>query len=209
MDIKVKSILIISIIGLIILIKVFNYSGEVEYIKSDIDDEVYLVRELDDAKIASDTLARLRKDMIDFIHYLKNVVYMNTNDKMKVKIDRLYEIVLPNMSPNNISESTPSEKYTSYTVSKTKLYFCLRQKDNDQFVDYNTIMFVALHELTHMMNEEYDPNHENGFWDDMNFILRKAIDNGIYVYQPYDKIPQKYCGIVIDDTPLKQSVGSA
>jgi hypothetical protein len=203
MNTQVKLILLTSIIVLLITIKLINHSQEVEYITSDVDDETYLVREMPDSESASDMLAHLRKDLIDFIVYLKKRVYMKTTNKMKVKIDRLYDVVLPNMKSFNFSESTPSTKYTSYTVNKTKLYFCLRQTGSEQFVNYNTVMFVALHELTHMMNEVYDPDHEHGFWDDMEFILKKAIDNGIYVYQPYNKIPQKYCGIVIDDTPLK------
>jgi len=203
MNNRVKLILLISIIAFVVIIKLIGQLlPDVEYITSDIDDETYLVRELDDAEYASNILAHLRKDLIDFISYLKNNTYMSATDEMKVKIDRLYDIVLPNLSSNNFSESTPSTKYTSYTVNKTKLYFCLRQTGTDQFVDYNTVMFVALHELTHMMNEEYDPNHENGFWDDMKYIVKKAIENGIYVYQPYDKMPEDYCGIVIDDTPL-------
>lgn len=198
-----KIAIVLSLIVILIVIKVSTYAYEIEYVRSNVDDNTYLVRNLNDANIASDTLARLRKDLIEFITYLHNNESSNTSDKMKQKIDKLYYEVLPILQPENISESTPTEKYTSYTINKTKLYFCLRQKDGtDKFVDYNIVMFVALHELTHMMNDEYDPDHENGFWEDMSYLLQKAIDNGIYVYQPYDKLPVKYCGIVIDNTPL-------
>jgi hypothetical protein len=198
-----KVIIVISLASILIIIKIYSYSIEVEYIKSDVDENTYLVRNLPNAEHASDILAKLRKDIIDFIQYLHDEKYNSANDDIKPKIKRLYEIILPNMQSNNFSESTPSEKYTSYTVNKTKLYFCLRQKDDNRLINYNIIMFVALHELTHMMNEEYDPHHENGFWEDMTYLLENAIEYGIYVYQPYNKLPVEYCGIVIDNTPLQ------
>jgi len=52
------------------------------------------------------------------------------------------------------TENLPSSDYTSYTQNKgEKVSFCMRQKDgSDELVDINTLMFVALHEMGHIMS---------------------------------------------------------
>ena len=49
-----------------------------------------------------------------------------------------------NFNPNNISESTKDNKYTSYSVNKgEKIVFCLRSRDEkNKLVDINIMMFV-------------------------------------------------------------------
>jgi hypothetical protein len=63
--------------------------------------------------------------------------------------DKIYEI-----SPLN------KEGNTSYTEDKARLVLCLREKEKNMdgehdLHDINTIMFVVLHELSHMMNREW------------------------------------------------------
>jgi predicted metal-dependent hydrolase len=106
---------------------------------------------------------------------------------------------------DNISESSPNSTYTSYSVNKgEKIVFCLRQHDpQEQLIDLNTMTFVAIHELAHIMT--LSVGHTDEFWNNMKFLLGLSIskDVGIYQYQDYQRSPKSYCGITISDTPLK------
>ena len=78
----------------------------------------------------------------------------------------------------------------------------LRQKDDKQELhDINTIMFVAIHELAHLMTKEI--GHTPRFWDNMKYLLEKASSVGIYTPVDYGKNPQVYCGMEINSTPMK------
>ena len=45
------------------------------------------------------------------------------------------------------------ESDSSYTEDKSVIYLCLRD-DNGQVYPTNTIMYVALHEISHMLNKK-------------------------------------------------------
>jgi hypothetical protein len=111
--------------------------------------------------------------------------------------DRIYEI-----SPRNSSNST------SYTENKRTLILCLRRKTpnaagENELHDVNTIMFVMLHELSHMMNNTWD--HGEDFWILFKFILLNAVEAGIYQSVNYKKYPINYCGLVLEYNPLNDS----
>ena len=61
-------------------------------------------------------------------------------------------------------------------------------------------MFVALHELSHIMTKSI--GHTKEFWDNFKFLLQQAINTKVYKYQDFRKKPVKYCGTEITDTPL-------
>jgi predicted metal-dependent hydrolase len=107
-----------------------------------------------------------------------------------------------NYRPDNITESSPGNKYTSYSINKgDKIVFCLRAKDgSDKLVGLNTMMFVAIHELAHLMTKSI--GHTTEFWDNMRFLLKKGIKIGVYEKQDFNSIPVEYCGTKITDTPL-------
>ncbi len=70
-------------------------------------------------------------------------------------------------------------------------------------MDLNTMTFVALHELSHLMTRTI--GHDQEFWDNFRVILRIAIRNGIYQCVDYNMNMTVYCGQPINDTPLKCS----
>lgn len=80
---------------------------------------------------------------------------------------------------------------TSYIINKTKIVLCIRDKDGI-FHDMNTIMMVALHEVAHMLCEEY--GHNNEFLKINDFLCDEAINLGIYKKVDYKKKPVLYCG---------------
>ena len=72
-----------------------------------------------------------------------------------------------------VSESSPGNAYTSYSINKgEKIVFCLRQKsgpNKDELVDLNTMMFVAIHEMGHLMSESV--GHTQEFWKNMKYLI--------------------------------------
>lgn len=66
-------------------------------------------------------------------------------------------------------------------------------------IDLNTLTFVALHELAHIMTKSI--GHKQEFWENFKFLLTNANDAGIYNPQDYKSNPTEYCGEEINDNP--------
>ena len=183
-------------ISFVIVVMLFfylkNHYAEVTYVKSKIDGENYLVRRLPDKEKAADTLAQLALDIEKLI---KHLLAKYPEDK---DIRRLYK----NFNKKNMSESSPDSGYTSYSVDKgRRLVLCLRQKDAmNTFVDYNTLMYVALHEAAHCMVT--DVGHTPYYWDRFRFILKEAVEIGMYTKEDYAKSPKDFCGIKITSSVI-------
>ena len=185
------SFFICIILITIIYIHLENKFSDVEYIKSNVDGKKYLVRNLKDKQEAADLLAKIRENLVKISQELKK------KNQDNVDIDRM----INNFNPDNLSESTLENKYTSYSVNKgEKIVFCLRSKDEKQkLVDLNIMMFVALHELAHTMTKSV--GHTPEFWNNFRILLRNARKLGIYKRVNYNEKPVEYCGTKITDDP--------
>ena len=103
--------------------------------------------------------------------------------------------------PDHITENIPGSMYVAYSVNKgEELSICIREKDTEKFLDSNTVLFVAIHELAHIMSES--TGHTEEFWDNMKYLLEEASKQGIYNPVDYSKNPTDYCGTEINSTPL-------
>lgn len=179
-------VFIIFVMATILVLYVKRYYGEVEYTESKVDGRKYLVRKLPDRQTAADTLARINKRLQRLVNHLSET-FGDRNEG----VNRLRA----NYDPEALSEGGTEIGYTSYSVNKgEKIVLCLRQKD-DSMVDLNTLMYVAIHELGHLMTDEI--GHTPKFWDNFRWLLQQAIDIGIYKKINYAKNPQSYCGIEI------------
>ena len=162
----------------------------------------FLVRNEDDKEEAALLLSEITERLTKLVkHTCKKIVEEeNLQDDKKTHNNSLKRLK-KNFRPNNITESSPGNKYTSYSINKgDKIVFCLRSKKNNSLVDINTMMFVAIHELAHLMSKSI--GHTDEFWDNMRFLLKEGIKIGVYVKQDYNTNPKDYCGIKITDTPL-------
>ena len=188
------------LIGMLILVAlcllgythIEHLSSEVMYIKSSIDNNEYLVRNADNKEEAADMLAKLR---IKLEKICEKMVKKYPKDESVIRMNERF-------NPNNISESGKSSQYTSYSVNKgEKIVFCIRQKDENQtLVDENTVTFVAIHELSHIMTKS--TGHTKEFWDNFKRLLKEAIENNLYTKEDYSSNPKEYCGIKVSDSPL-------
>lgn len=185
---QLVDIFIICIITVLLIFFIKNHYGEVEYVKSSIDDRYYLVRKFSDSQEAADYLAIINKKLIKLVRHMM-AKYENSADVLQ-----LYR----NYNPDAISEGSVDSGYTSYSFNKgEKLILCIRQTDR-QFVDKNVVMYVAIHELGHIMTKEI--GHTDDFWKNFKFLLEEAIQLGVYEKVDFSDEPHDYCGIKISNS---------
>jgi hypothetical protein len=142
-------------------------------------------------ELAANLLADATQKMKDIVTYLKE---KQPNDP---RTKRLSE----GFNPKKISETLPTSELTAYSENKgEKLAFCLNTtKEGNKLIDINTLTFVALHELSHIMTESV--GHKQEFWQNFKYLLENAKEAGIYNPVDYKKNPQEYCGMKINDNP--------
>ena len=178
--------LIIIITGLSFM-NYLNKQKNIKYEKSNIDDRKYLVRKLKDSNDAANKLAELNK------HILTIVDHCQTTKKENV------DLLKENYNPDTLSETIPGSKYTSYSVNKgEENAICIRNKDNS-FMNINTILFVTIHELAHVMT--VSTGHTKEFWNNMKYLLEEAEKLNLYKPVNYNKYNESYCGMTINSTP--------
>ena len=195
MDIDINYLIILLTLVAFVLLgysRYEEYTNEVTSVRSTIDNNEYLVRNRDDKVEAANILAQIRKNLEKIIESMKNKY---PNDVSVLRMNK-------NFRPDNLSESGKSNQYTSYSVNKgEKIVFCIRQKDeNETFVDMNTIMFVSIHELAHVMSKSV--GHTEEFWKNFKLLLEESISLGVYKKENYSNNPKAYCGITVTDRPL-------
>ena len=105
-----------------------------------------------------------------------------------------------NQNISNEGENNNKDNTTSYSVNKgEELVLCLRsKKDVNKFHDMNTLMYVILHEISHIACPEY--NHTPLFKKIFAFFTEVAIKLNIYQRVNYSSNPVEYCGIYITDS---------
>jgi hypothetical protein len=185
---KELSILLVCIIIMFMAINHLHKNKEIILQKSSKSDQSYYVRKLPDSQKAADILYELCTKLEALCGSLKS------SDKSACK--RLLE----RFDCKTMSETIPGSQYTSYSVNKgEKLSICIRNKSTNAFLDINTITFVAIHELSHVMSESV--GHTKEFWSNMKFLLEQAEKISIYKPVDYSKHPVKYCGMIINSSP--------
>ena len=188
--------LIKFVIVIILLTTIYLYidtkNSNLIYERAELDGNMYLVRNVDDKAKAANLLAAIRQKLDRVIEYLVKK-YPDEDNVARLKTK---------FRPENIQESESGSKYTSYSVNKgEKIVLCIRSKDKEaRLEDENLLIFVALHELGHIMT--ISTGHTDEFWDNFRFLLKESIKIGIYKRQDFKKNPQKYCGTQITDSPL-------
>ena len=183
-------------IACIIAICVFMYIDtddfQLKCVVSTVDGNKYCVRERSNLKQAADLLAKITEKCKELVKYMAE----KFPDKDSVK--RL----VSGYNPKKIMETLPTSEYTAYSENKgEKLAFCLNKKkgDTNNLIDEHTLMFVAIHELSHVMTKSI--GHKQDFWDNFKFLLENAKEAGIHEPQDYKKKPKEYCSMKISDNP--------
>ena len=190
-----QSILLYVIITFVIIIGLKIYSESDAYnlkcIISDVDGKRYCVRERMTMELAANLLASVTQKLKDL------VIYCAKNFPDNEKVQRMVQ----KFNPTKISETLPTSEYTAYSENKgEKLAFCLnKEKNGSKLIDINTLTFVAIHELAHIMT--LSEGHKQEFWQNFKFLLEQAKASNIYDPVDYKKNPESYCGMDISDNP--------
>lgn len=77
----------------------------------------------------------------------------------------------------------------SYTINKKNVYICLKDKKTDEYYNTNMLVYVTLHELSHVINDTI--GHDESFNKVFNALLKKASEMGIY--NSTAPIDRNYC----------------
>lgn len=192
-----------DILGYVIIILIIFISYKL-YINSDlfqlkcivstIDGDKYCVRERKDLQKASNLLARITEKMKKLVKYLDEKYKNHKKENVKRLINKF--------NPKKIVETLPTSEYTAYSQNKgEKIAFCLNKQneDNDNLIDENTLMFVALHEMAHVASKSIGHNEE--FWENFTFLIGEAEEIEIYEPIDYSKQNAQYCGMTITSSP--------
>jgi len=188
-NIKEYSIFFIVLVFFTIGVNFLKKTINLEEVLSEINNKKYYVRKLPDKQDAANRLGKLSNDLLQLIDHIIGEDRDGIT-RLKNKFDT-----------DIITENIPGSTYIAYSVNKgDELSICIRDKDTEKITDYNTTMFVAIHELSHIMSES--TGHTEEFWLNMKYLLIKASEIGIYSPVDYSKSPVIYCGQEINSTPM-------
>jgi predicted metal-dependent hydrolase len=148
----------------------------------------------------------LKKNKIDVIGsselFIEDSKFSDAEKEyLQTRIDQL----MKNYNSDRITEISPLNLtgVTAYSENKRKLVLCLRKKiavgGKYELHDENTIMYVVLHEMAHMMNDQW--GHDPIFWKLFKFLLINADEAGLYKPVDYSKNPIVYCGLKLTYNP--------
>jgi hypothetical protein len=170
-----------------VVVLLLGQGNDVVVVQSSVDSRRYIVRNLPDRQEAADMIGSIVKDLSRLVEYMYKLYPADPDVRRLVR----------NFSPDSVSESAPNDLYTSYSVNKgERIVLCLRSRDAKQEMQpRNVLMYVAIHELAHLMTAEV--GHVDTFWENDKRLLEHAIRLGIYEKQDFAAAPVKYCGIKI------------
>lgn len=159
---------------------------------SDVNGNKYCVRDRNKLELAADRLAHVNNNLNKLVNHLSK----KYPDKKNV------QRLVNGYNPKKIYETLPTSEFTAYSENKgEKLAFCLDTEKNSKgrLIDINTLMYVALHEVSHIATKSIGHNEE--FWNNFKFMITEAKEINIYTPIDYKKEPARYCGMNISDNP--------
>jgi len=158
------------------------------------DGRQYKVQNLPDKQEAAERMSKIRSNLVRVVQQFDDINY---------KQDEPYRRMVERFNPDSLEENDLDADSTSYSENKgEKIVVCLRDKTQKPYplVDENTVMFVLLHEMAHLMTSSV--GHTPEFWANFRKLLQDCIKIGVYKDVNYSKTPVQYCGMTISDSPL-------
>jgi hypothetical protein len=187
-----NSVLAIFICMIAYKIYISSDTFNLRCIISDVNGNRYCVRDRGKLEMAADKLAHVNIKLNKLVKYLGEKYPDQENVKRLIK----------GYNPQEIYETLPTSEYTAYSENKgEKIAFCLDTEKHSEgrLIDDNTLMYVALHEVSHVASKSI--GHTDEFWENFKFILINAEKIDIYSPVDYKKEPARYCGMNITDNP--------
>lgn len=191
-------VIIIAMLGYLLYQYVNGGPGNLVSLKAEKDGHKYLVQDLPGKQEAVEMLADIKSRMDKVKNYYAQEEFA-TDPTAKLLVERY--------NPQHIMENSMTSPDTSYSENKgEKIVLCLRDKLNPPgypLEDVNTVMFVVLHEMAHLMTASLSTGkHTPEFWANFRRLLQDSAQMGIYQPVNYSHSPVSYCGMEITDSPL-------
>jgi hypothetical protein len=161
---------------------------------STLDGRSYRVQDLPDKQDAANRLSQVRIGLDKILHEYRQPEYFH---------DEPTQLLVQRLKIDHLMENDIASQYTSYSENKgERIVLCLRDKAAEPYplIDINTIMFVTLHEMAHLMT--VSSGHTQEFWTNFRRLLQDAMKAGVYTQVNYSRSPVEYCGMMITDSPL-------
>ena len=185
-------IVLIIFFTLVVLIILERNEFFLQYRKSKLNNKKYGVQEeFNKSDEAVELLAKLHNQMSDLVSDLEKHYPSDERVKRLVKGFRRADI-----------EEAPNDEGSSYTINKGDLVaLCLRhKKDGHPFHDYNTLLFVIIHEMSHIAS--ISEGHNSEFITNFKWLLKEAKTFGYYEPVNYQNSPITYCGVKVTNNPF-------
>lgn len=151
---------------------------------------------------------------------VKYKVRKSNNNMMRQKANLLSKInknakkLIHSMSQNNVPTQQIAKKTyarskklvihecpdgsAGYTINKG-ISMCICCEKNNVCNSFEDAFFVVLHELAHVMSDEY--GHGEEFKNNFDIIIKYAVKIGLYIPKDYAKNNVEYCGVKITTSP--------
>lgn len=181
-----------AVLTYLLILAIQKLPEALEMRRSTVNGKLYGVQEmLPNANLTADRIAKLEQFTNEFMSYLG----------AKYPKDIRTRRILDNLAEIKMEESPFEDDTSSYTVNKGELIaLCIRNKENKDFHDWNTLLFVLIHELGHVASVTTGHNQE--FITNFKWLLERANEAGLYTPVDYSKSPITYCGVRVTNNPM-------
>lgn len=181
----VFSSIALTTLGALIFKENLEKSAKIDVVSA-VNNKTYAVIQMGDYVAAADMLASLEDKARAFI---EAAAAKYPSDKTIKRIQKFWT--------GTISE-IPQSDTIAYALEKKDLFMCVRDNaGNVQQID--DLLFVLLHELSHIMNSTY--GHDAPFWRQFKKTLEMANELGYLPYKNYDDYSVTVCGKQINANP--------
>ena len=178
----------VLIILILIIIFVFYFASEKIFFKLkgtyiQTNNNQYLVKNTENKLKKVEILDKLFSDIDYILSQFKLEGYDIESVRKKIKNMEIIE---------NLTDED-----SSYTINKgERMVVCLANRETDKIYNYNLILYVLLHEVSHMICKSY--GHGEEFKIIFHKLCKKAIELGKYKYVNYKKYPEEYCSLTLN-----------
>lgn len=180
---------------IIIYIFLFINRNNVVYIESNTGTKFLVHKDKD--KIEK---ANLLGELVEKLYKLKNHLVKNI-ESFPDEYKQYINLVVNNFKEDRtiIYETDPESSLTSYSVNKgEEISFCLRSKKTGKLHDINLLMYVGIHEISHIGCPEI--GHGDLFKKVFRFFTQEAIKIDVYKKVNYYELPVEYCGMILSSS---------
>lgn len=156
------------------------------------DGRTYLVQKSVHQLQVANMLARLAQNMEELIRALET-----RRETLPPFMQSALSRLQGKFSAEILREAVTDAKYTSYSLNKEEIHFCVRSRDGtDSIYDTNLMMYVCLHECSHLASSSQ--GHTQEFGQIFSFLVHEAAALGLYRPIDFKRFPAQYCGLVLN-----------